>query len=88
MIQGAGAFNVATTRALWNTTFRAPRSISKRELWVDRPSAGIPYLYIRTGLELSAALDRDGRAQDAAKIRGQVASVARATQLEDLLASR
>ena len=88
MIQGAGAFDVATTRALWDSTFRAPRSISKRELWVDRPSAGIPYLYIRTGLELSAALDRDGRAQDAAKIRAQVASIARATQLEDLLTSR
>jgi hypothetical protein len=88
MIQGSGAFDVATTHALWDTTFMAPRSISKRELWVDRPSAGIPYLYIRTGLELSAALDRDGRAKDAAKIRAQVAGVARATQLEDLLASR
>ncbi|HEX6629007.1 MAG TPA: DUF2723 domain-containing protein [Gemmatimonadaceae bacterium] len=88
MLQGVGAFDVATTRALWDMTFRAPRSIAKRDLWVDRPSAGIPYLYIRTGLELSAALDRDGRAQEAAKIRAQVASVARATQLEDLLASR
>ena len=88
MIKGVGAFDVAATRALWETTFRAPRSISKRELWVDRPSAGIPYLYIRTGLELSAALDREGRVQEAAKIRAQVSGVARATQLQDVLASR
>ena len=87
-VAGVGPFDVATTRALWETTFTAPRSIAKRELWVDRPSAGIPYLYIRTGMELSAALDAQRRAQDAAKIRSQVAAIARATQLGDLLVAR
>ncbi len=88
IMQGAGALDVATTRSLWEATFRAPRSIAKRELWVDRPSVGIPYLYLRTGMELSAALDRDGRNQEAAKVRAQIAEIARATQLEDLLTAR
>ena len=87
-IAGVGPFDVSTTRALWETTFTAPRSIAKRDLWVDRPSAGIPYLYIRTGMELSAALDQQRRTQDAAKVRSQVSAIARATQLEDLLAER
>jgi hypothetical protein len=56
-------------------------------MWVDRPSAGIPYLYVRTGLELSAALDQLGVKQEAARIRAQTVQIARATQLEELLGS-
>ena len=87
-VPGAGAFDIATTRALWETTFKAPQSIAKRDLWVDRPSAGIPYLYLRTGMELAAALDAKGRNQESEKIRAQIAAIAHATQLEDLLAAR
>jgi len=83
---GEGWFDVETTRALWETTFRAPKSIASRELWVDRPSAGIPFLYLRTGLVLSSALTQLGRADEAARIRAQVEKIARATQLDDLLA--
>jgi hypothetical protein len=88
VVQGVGPFDVPTTRALWETTFQGPQSIAKRKLWVDRPSAGIPYLYMRTGLELSAALDHAGRRAEAEKIRTQVTAIARATQLEDLLTPR
>jgi hypothetical protein len=85
-IPGEGLMDVETTRALWETTFRAPKSIARRELWVDRPSAGIPFLYIRTGLVLSSALTQVGRPADAARIRAEVDKIARATQLDDLLA--
>jgi len=85
-VPGEGWFDVETTRVLWETTFRAPKSIANRELWVDRPSAGIPFLYLRTGLVLSSALTQLGRAEDAARIRAQVEKIARATQLDDLLA--
>jgi hypothetical protein len=87
-VAGVGPFDVRTTQSLWENTFKAPRSIAKRDLWVDRPSAGIPYLYIRTGMELSAALDSKGRSQDAAKVRSQVAAIAHSTQLDDVLAAR
>jgi hypothetical protein len=56
-------------------------------MWVDRPSAGIPYLYVRTGLELSAALDQLGLKQEAARIRAQTVRIAHATQLDDLVES-
>jgi hypothetical protein len=82
-MQGEGWFDVERTRALWETVFKAPRSIARRDLWVDRPSAGIPYLYVRTGLMLSAALAQTGRQSEAAQIMAQVSSVARATQLTD-----
>jgi hypothetical protein len=86
-VPGEGAFDVETTRALWETVFRAAKSMANRDLWVDRPSAGIPYLYVRTGLVLSTALAQTGRADEAARIRAQVERIARATQLEDVLAS-
>ena len=86
-VPGEGWFDVETTRSLWEKTFIAPASMAKRVLWVDRPSVGIPYLYIRTGVALSTALAQMGRTAEAAKIRSQVESIARATQLEDVLAT-
>jgi hypothetical protein len=86
-VPGEGWFDLETTRLLWETVFRAPRSIARRELWVDRPSAGIPFLYLRTGLALSSALAQTGQTDEAARIRTQVVGIARATQLEDVLAS-
>jgi hypothetical protein len=84
---GQEAFDVETTGTLWETVFKAPKSMARRQLWVDRPSAGIPYLYVRTGLVLSTALAQFGRPDEAARLRGQVERIARATQLDDLLAS-
>jgi len=86
-VPGEGWFDVETTRALWQTDFRGPASLAKREMWVDRPSAGIPFLYVRTGLMLSSALARTGRPDEAARMRAQVERIARATQLDDVLAS-
>ena len=86
VVPGEGAIDLETTRALWETVFTAPKSISKRDLWVDRPSAGIPFLYLRTGLDLTTALSQRGQTAEAARIRSQVESIARATQLDDVLA--
>jgi transmembrane protein TMEM260 (protein O-mannosyltransferase) len=86
-VPGEGWLDVWTTRALWETVFRAPASLAKRELWVDRPSAGIPYLYWRTGSMLSSALTALGRADEAARIRAQAEQIARAAQLGDLVAA-
>ena len=84
---GEGYIDLEMTRVLWETVFKAPASLAARDLWVDRPSAGIPFLYIRTGLALSSALAQIGRADESAKIRAQVDRMARATQLEDVVAS-
>ena len=50
-------------------------------------SAGIPFLYLRTGLVLSSALAQTGRADEAARVRAQVERIARGAQLEEVLAS-
>jgi hypothetical protein len=86
VVPGEGVFDLVRTRALW-AEFSAPASLAKRELWVDRPSAGIPYLYLRTGVALSAALAQAGLTAEATRVRAQVEQIARGTQLEDVLAS-
>lgn len=84
-LPGEGYIDLEMTRVLWENTFKAPTSLAARDLWVDRPSAGIPFLYIRTGLALSSALAQLGRADESAKIRAQVERMASGTQLEDVL---
>jgi hypothetical protein len=86
VVPGEGVFDLVTTQALW-ADFKGPASLGKRELWVDRPSAGIPYLYVRTGIVLSAALAQAGLKDQAASVRAQVERIAHATQLDDVLAS-
>jgi hypothetical protein len=85
-VVGEGWFDVDRTASLWETSFKAPHSIAQHRLWVDRPSVGIPYLYVRTGLVLGAALSQLGRQSEAARVRAQVDSIAKATQLEDIVA--
>lgn len=87
-VGGEGWLDAEKTRSLWETTFKAPASLAKRDLWVDRPSAGIPYLYVRTGLDLSAALDHFGLKAEAAHIAAQTRRIAHAAQLESVLAIR
>jgi hypothetical protein len=85
-IPGEGWLDGEATRSLWEQTFKAPRSLAQRDLWVDRPSAGIPFLYIRTGLVLAAVLQHEGKNDEAARVRSQIARIARGTQLDDVLA--
>ena len=84
---GDGWFDAPGTRALWETAFKAPVSLAKRDLWVDRPSASIPFLYVRTALELSTALNQMGAREEAAKVRAQAQRIARGAQLEDVFAA-
>ena len=86
-VPGEGMFDLNTTRALWEHTFKAPASIARREMWVDRPSAGIPYLYLRTGVIMSDALERAGLPAEAKRIEAETARIARASQLDAVLAS-
>lgn len=60
-VPGSGFVDVTRTMTLWDSVFMAPRSLIRKGNWVDRPSVGIPYLYVSTGLLLSdiAAARRD-----------------------------
>jgi hypothetical protein len=86
MVPGAGWVDVKRTKTLWDSVFVGYRSIAKRHDWVDRPSVGIPYLYVATGLMLAEVLQATGDTTDAQRVLNQARQVAQAVQLTDLLA--
>ena len=86
-VQGDGWFDVRRTEALWKNVFLGPQAIIKKGDWIDRPSVGIPYLYVATGLALAEALRSTGRPQDAQSVLGVARQVASAVRLEQLLAA-
>jgi hypothetical protein len=46
LVSGAGWVDVKRTKTLWDSVFTGQKSIATRNDWVDRPSVGIPYLYL------------------------------------------
>jgi len=84
LVAGEGFVDVPRTEALWNDVFQAPKSLIRRGDWVDKPSVGIPFLYVTTGLVLSEALSQLGRPQDANRVLQTAEQVARATRLDDV----
>ena len=86
LVPGAGWVDVQRTKTLWDSVFTGQKSISKRHDWVDRPSVGIPYLYVATGLMLSEVLQATGQTADAQRVMNEARHVAQAVQLNDLLA--
>src|SRR5690606_19848409 len=55
-LPGQGWLDVQRTRALWTDVFEGRESLVRKGGWVDRPSIGIPYLYVDIGLMLSDAM--------------------------------
>ena len=84
-LAGEGWVDVARTRDLWTNTFLAPRELIEKGDWIDRPSAGIPYLYLATGVVLAEGLSRTGRGAEADSVLRVAEAVAKATRLEGLL---
>ncbi len=86
LVPGAGWVDVGRTKALWDNVFTAQKSLATRHDWVDRPSVGIPYLYVATGLMLSEVLQATGDSAGSQRVMGQAKQVAQAVRLSDLLA--
>ena len=86
-VQGDGWFDVSRTETLWKNVFLGPQAIIKKGDWIDRPSVGIPYLYVATGMALTEALRSTGRPQEAQSVLGVARQVAAAVRLEQLLAA-
>jgi hypothetical protein len=81
-IEGLGHIDVPRTEALWRG-YGAPAAIIRRGEWVDRPSAGIPALYTSTALVLGEALERQGRGEDALRLRRAGLDVAEAAHITE-----
>ena len=76
-----GWVDVPRTAALVKE-LRAPASLIRKNDWVDRPSVGIPYLYVSTDFLLSEAYRAQGKNAEAEQLLAQAKAVARATQLD------
>jgi hypothetical protein len=84
-VQGDGWFDVARTLALWNDVFQGHRAAASEGLWIDRPSASMPALYVFEGTELAQALRATGRAAAASTVLATTKQVAHATRLDGLI---
>ncbi len=85
MVPGAGWVDVKRSLTLWDSVFVAPKSLAARHDWVDRPSVGIPYLYVATGVLLSEVLQSEGDTAGAQRVMAQARRVAVGVKLNDLL---
>jgi hypothetical protein len=86
LVPGAGWVDVKRTKTLWDSVFVGHKSIATRNDWVDRPSVGIPYLYVATGLMLAEVLQATGDVAGAQRTLAEARKIAQAVQLTDLLA--
>ena len=84
-LQGDGWLDVARSDALWNNVFVGPQSVLNTGDWIDRPSVGIPYLYVATGLVLAEALKTQGKQAEATKVFNLSKQIATTVRLEDLV---
>ena len=80
---GSGHIDVTRTYALWNQ-YGAPAAIIRRGDWVDRPSVGIPTLYLGTALMLADALGRRGDTEGAEALQRRALDIGAATRTLDL----
>jgi hypothetical protein len=86
-VPGDGWLDLRRSDSLWSTVFKGPQSVINTGDWIDRPSVGIPYLYVATGIELAEALKANGDTKKAADVFGLAKRVATTVHLEDLVRS-
>ncbi|HWZ58111.1 MAG TPA: hypothetical protein VNW46_03970, partial [Gemmatimonadaceae bacterium] len=83
VLQGEGFIDIDRSFSLWQA-FEAPKSLIKRNGWVDKPSNNIPALYVMTGYFLAEALEKAGRVQDARNVVNTSQQIAASTHIADM----
>src|SRR3954470_12578312 len=84
-VQGDGWFDVPRSDSLWNHVFLGPQSVLNTGDWIDRPSVGIPYLYVATGVELAEALKQRGDEKRATDVFNVAKKIAQTVRLDELV---
>ena len=79
-VEGEGAIDVRRSAELWDKVFVGQKSIIARGDWVDKPSAGIPALYVSVGIFLADALRSSGKAAEATKVAETAQQIAQASR--------
>lgn len=82
---GQGYMDVARSNALWSEVMEGKESLIRKGGWVDRPSVGIPYLYVDLGLMLSDAQRTRGNQQVADEYLAETLEIARAMRLDEMV---
>ena len=80
-VPGDGFMNLPRTEALWND-FKAPDALARKGDWVDRPSVGIPFLFVHLGYILAEAQGTHGKRAEAAITYNRARGVAVAARLD------
>ncbi|MGQ0538451.1 MAG: hypothetical protein ACT4R6_05860, partial [Gemmatimonadaceae bacterium] len=78
---GEGFVDVPRTTRLWREVYQAPQSLIERDRWIDAPSAGIPGLYMTTGLLLADLLRSQGDGAVADSVIRRTDALVRAARL-------
>ncbi|MEP6731734.1 MAG: DUF2723 domain-containing protein [bacterium] len=76
---GTGHIDVVRTRALWSA-YGAPPAMIRRGDWVDRPSVGIPLIYVGTAMMLGEVAEQRGEMKEAERMRRQGVDLAEGTR--------
>jgi hypothetical protein len=79
-ISGEGFVDVKRSTTLWNDVFVGQQSIISRGDWVDKPSAGIPALYVSAGIVLADALRASGQGKQADAVLKTATQIATASR--------
>ena len=80
-VAGDGFMDLPRTQALWKE-FKAPDALIRKNDWVDRPSVGIPFLFVHLGYLLSDAQRMQGNVADASATLERAYGVAKAAHLD------
>jgi hypothetical protein len=84
-LPGRGLYDVRRSQALWLETFEGQAAMIRKGPWIDRPSIGIPYLYVDAGLTLADALQIRGETALAQRVFQTSARIAQSTRIADEL---
>jgi hypothetical protein len=80
-VPGDGYMNQPRTEALWKE-FKAPESLVRKGDWVDKPSVGIPFLYVHLGYLLSDTQRSQGKIEEANATFHRAQAVSKAARLD------
>jgi hypothetical protein len=80
-VPGDGFMDQRRTEALWKE-FKAPEALVRKGSWVDKPSVGIPFLYVHLGYLLSDTQRTQGKTSEANATFARANAVAKAARLE------
>ena len=78
---GEGFVDLRMTEHLWEKVYIAPASLIARDRWIDAPSAGIPGLYMTTGVLLADILRSKGENAKADSVLARADLVVKAARL-------